>query len=276
MAGKNDLEVKYDLPEIPTDWDYKSSVEKVKKLIYKWKNLTKEMLEELWIAREKLSQKADSQPRNTVGTFVPTDKNWNLYCEEVGSSRQVVNRWLARYFLTAIAEKEFKPMPPGKYSVIYADPPWQYDFSATECRKIEKEYSTEKVSKLIKLTLPDMPKNAVLYLWATAPKLREALTVMSEWGFEYKTHSIWDKEIIGMGYWFRGQHELLLVGVKGNVPPPPQELRVSSILKSRRGKHSKKPNDVYEWIESWYPEQKWIELFARNKRNGWTIWGNVL
>lgn len=62
--------------------------------------------------------------------------------------------------------------------------------------------------------------NAVLFLWATAPKLKEALEVMEAWGFEYRTNAVWDKEIIGMGYWFRGQHELLLVGVKGEFSPP--------------------------------------------------------
>ncbi len=266
--------VKYDIPQVPAEWDYDSSVKTVKGYIYKWKNLTGQIAKELYIAREKLSQKPTLRGRESSGAFVPVDKTWDLYCKDIGTPRRTVNRWLARWFLTAIANKEFKPMPPGKYSVIYADPPWQYDFTATECRQIQSEYGTEENSKLIKLDLPDMPNNAVLYLWATAPKLREALSVMSEWGFEYKTNSVWDKEIIGMGYWFRGQHELLLIGVKGKVPPPPQEMRVSSILKERRGKHSKKPQTIYEWIEKWYPNQKWIELFSRNQRKDWTMWGN--
>jgi len=270
------LAPQFESPTLPAQWDYDESVKKVKKFIYKWKNLTKEMAKELWIARELLSQKPALRGRESIGTFVPVDKTWDTYCKEIGSNRRSVNRWLARYFLQAIADKEFKPMPPGKYSVIYADPPWQYDFCATECRKVESEYSTEKESKFVKLNLPEMPNNAVLYLWATAPKLREALLVMAGWGFDYKTHSIWDKEIIGTGYWFRGQHELLLVGVKGKVPPPPQKLRVSSIIQIRRGKHSRKPEDIYEWLEKWYPNQKWIELFARKKREGWVSWGNEI
>lgn len=51
-------------------------------------------------------------------------------------------------------------------------------------------------------------KDSVLFMWATSPKLPQALEVMAAWGFAYKTHSIWDKVLIGMGYWFRGQHEL--------------------------------------------------------------------
>lgn len=58
--------------------------------------------------------------------------------------------------------------------------------------------------------LPPSEDNAVLYLWATAPKLLEALEVMRAWGFKYKTQAVWDKSWVGMGYWFRGQHEILL------------------------------------------------------------------
>ena len=47
------------------------------------------------------------------------------------------------------------------------------------------------------LNLPS-DTNCILYLWATAPKLLEALEVMDAWGFTYKTQAIWNKEIIGM------------------------------------------------------------------------------
>jgi len=181
------------------------------------------------------------------------------------------------------ASVQFEPIPAGTFDIIYADPPWKYDFSETESRKIEKKYKTltfeeirdyeDSNGKLIK----DLPKNnTVLFLWATAPKLREALEVMNEWGFEYKTHAIWDKEIIGMGYWFRGQHELLLVGVKGKVSPPEESLRVSSIIVEKRTEHSKKPEVIYELIEKWFPNQNYIELFSRKERKNWVSWGNEI
>ena len=132
-----------------------------------------------------------------------------------------------------------------KYQIIYADPPWRYDFSRSKSRQIENQYETMSLEEIKSLQIP-IDKNAVLYLWATAPKLLLALEVIEAWGFTYKTHAIWDKEIIGMGYWFRGQHELLLVGVKGKMSPPLQKLRKSSVLKVRRGQHSRKPaHDFY-------------------------------
>lgn len=163
----------------------------------------------------------------------------------------------------------------NKYQIIYADPPWKYNFSKSDSRQIENQYPTMELQE-IKDLVYELPIdiNAVLYLWATAPKLKEALEVMKAWGFEYKTHAIWDKEILGMGYWFRGQHELLLVGVKGKFSPPGQELRVSSVVKEKRNKHSKKPSKVRGLIASWYPSQNKLELFAREKTEGWDVWGN--
>ncbi|GAH49782.1 unnamed protein product, partial [marine sediment metagenome] len=155
------------------------------------------------------------------------------------------------------------------------DPPWKYDFSVSESRAIESHYPTMTIEEIKKMKIPDS-KNAALFLWATAPKLQEALEIILAWGFEYKTHAIWDKEIIGMGYWFRGQHELLLVSTKGDSVPPETPHRFSSIIREKRGKeHSRKPEKVYEILEIMFPEQKKIELFATKKRNGWTSWGRL-
>jgi len=109
-----------------------------------------------------------------------------------------------------------KPLPEGKYEVILADPPWKYDFSKDSTDSIEYHYPTMILEEIKNLKVPSAD-NAVLFLWATAPKLKEALEVIESWGFKYKTCAVWDKEWIGMGYWFRGQHELLLVGIKGKV-----------------------------------------------------------
>ncbi len=81
--------------KLPENWNYESSVSKVQQKIYKWKNLSVEILEELWIAREKLS-KAGNPHRDLIETNVPI-KTWNDYCEEAGLIRKTVNRWLDRY-----------------------------------------------------------------------------------------------------------------------------------------------------------------------------------
>jgi N6-adenosine-specific RNA methylase IME4 len=166
-------------------------------------------------------------------------------------------------------------IPDGKYNVILADPPWQYQFSETQSREIENQYPTMSLDDISALELP-IEDNAVLFLWATAPKLEEAFEVLNAWGFVYKTCAVWDKEKLGMGYWFRIQHELLLVGIKGDFKPPETENRYPSVFASPRSGHSSKPSIVYEMIEKMFPNCKYMEAFARSNRVGWMSWGNQL
>jgi len=160
-----------------------------------------------------------------------------------------------------------------KYQIIMADPPWQYDFSKDNADKIENHYPTMTLKQICSLNVPS-DDNCVLYLWATAPKLLEALEVMKSWGFKYKTHAIWDKQWIGMGYWFRGTHELLLVGTKGKVSPPKPTKRVASVYKERRTEHSKKPRYFRDIItDSFSADWNKLEMFARQKTDGWDAIG---
>jgi N6-adenosine-specific RNA methylase IME4 len=152
-----------------------------------------------------------------------------------------------------------------------ADPPWEYDLPLRGSP--DMHYGTITLDQLSVLKVPSS-ENAILFLWATNPKLQEALAVMKAWGFEYKTNLVWVKDKIGNGYYFRGQHELLLVGKKGAMPVPTEETRPSSVLNAPRGEHSEKPQEVYSLIERMYPNRKYLELFARKKREGWTSWGN--
>lgn len=162
------------------------------------------------------------------------------------------------------------PRLPG---LVLADPPWRYDFAETDSRQIENQYPSATVGEII-AHKPVTEGDCVLLMWATVAKMREAFEVMDGWGFEYKTHAVWDKEKIGMGYWFRGQHELLLVGTKGKVSPPAPEHRVSSVFREARRAHSEKPDCVYEWIEAAFPHLLKLEMYCRRPREGWLVFGN--
>ncbi len=162
---------------------------------------------------------------------------------------------------------------PGKlYGVIYADPPWDYE-NAGPRGGIDAEYSTMTDSQICALQIP-AAEDAVLYLWATAPRLPAGLDVIKAWGFTYKTSAVWDKKRLGIGYWFRGEHEHLLVGVRGDVRPPKQELRISSMIRCRSGQHSRKPDQVRDCIASWFPDVPRLEMFTRLKCPGWDAFGN--
>ena len=161
------------------------------------------------------------------------------------------------------------------YDIIYADPPWKYDFSASQSREIENHYSTMSIEEICAFDFP-RKRNSVLYLWATAPKIRLAFQVIDAWGYEYKTQAVWNKINFGMGYWFRGQHEILLVATSGKFCPPFPEHRRRSIITAKRGKHSRKPEEVYKMIEESFPRAKKLELFARVRRDGWDARGKDL
>jgi len=170
-------------------------------------------------------------------------------------------------------ELQTRELPTGVFEVILADPPWRYQFSETQSREIENHYPTMDLDDIKNLNVPSAD-DSVLFLWATAPKLEEALEVLNSWGFTYKTCAVWDKEKIGMGYWFRGQHELLLVGTKGSFPAPEPSARFSSIIKEPRSTHSTKPKVIYEMLEAMFPGRTYLELFCRTPRDGWEVWGN--
>jgi len=161
------------------------------------------------------------------------------------------------------------------YPVIYADPPWRYEHSSTDNRQIENHYPTMALDEICALPVSELSTDdSILFLWTTSPKLIESVQVLDSWGFEYRTCAIWDKKKIGMGYYFRQQHEILLVATKGNIPVPPPSARHSSVISIDRAGHSVKPDDFYEIIENMYPELPKIELFCRDPRKGWAVWGN--
>jgi len=170
-----------------------------------------------------------------------------------------------------------EPLRPdvGTFNVIYADPPWRYEHARTENRAIENHYPTMDLQEICDLPIDNIAANdCMLFLWATAPKLEESIRVVESWGFTYRTCMVWVKDKIGMGYYARSQHELLLIAKRGDIPAPPTNSRVSSVVRSPRGEHSKKPVEFYEIIEGMYPELRKIELFCRSPRQGWHVWGN--
>jgi N6-adenosine-specific RNA methylase IME4 len=117
--------------------------------------------------------------------------------------------------------------------------------------------------------------DCALFLWATAPMLPQTFAVMIGWGFAYKSQCVWVKDKIGTGYWFRNKHELLLIGIKGNIPAPAPGTQWPSVIEAPRGIHSAKPECFLAMIEQYFPNVPKIELNRRGPpRDGWHAWGN--
>lgn len=164
-----------------------------------------------------------------------------------------------------------------RYGVFLADPEWRHESYSLETgmdRAAENHYPTSTTDDICARPVGDLAApDAVLGLWAVASMLPDALRVMTAWGFTYKSHIIWDKERIGLGYWVRTRHELLLVGTRGNIPAPAMGDQVESVIRAARGRHSEKPAFAHEMFERLYPNMPKLEMNARAPREGWDLWG---
>ncbi len=172
-----------------------------------------------------------------------------------------------------------------KYQIIYADPPWSYnDKLGTDSAKMggyDKYYKEMKLEDICNLQVGEIcEKDCILFLWATKTKLQEALNVIKAWGFTHKTTAFtWVKlnpksETIfkGVGRWVQGNAELVLLATKGK--PKRITKDVPQIVMAKRGKHSVKPDKVKVEIVRLMGDLLRIELFARQKTEGWDVWGN--
>jgi len=178
----------------------------------------------------------------------------------------------------------------NKYKTIYADPPWMESGGGKIKRGADRHYPLMKTKDIIELPIHNLAEdNCHLYLWVTNNFLEDGLKVMKAWGFTYKTKITWVKgkyldleektfqfENAGLGQYFRGLDEVCLFGVKGSLPYKTLEgkrQQGKTVFIAPRGEHSEKPKIMYDIIEkvSYAP---YIELFARNKRTGWDVWGN--
>lgn len=168
------------------------------------------------------------------------------------------------------------PLPDDLYSVILADPPWMFSSSTPGgARAIENFYPTMTLKEIIDLPVENMSyKNCVLFLWVPSSLIPDALKVVEEWGFVYKNIQVWDKSVQGIPNWLKSTAEFLIIAGKGNVGLPSK--LPPQIYREKRGKHSKKPEKFYTFIEQMFPDAKRLELFARNHRTNWTSWGNQL
>lgn len=174
-----------------------------------------------------------------------------------------------------------RALPAKKYGVIYADPAVSFASRSRDTgmdRSPDNHYPTMSTAELCALPVQDIAADdSVLFLWATVPMELDAHAMLKSWGFVYVSQYCWDKEggAPGLGYWSRVDHELLLIGTRGNPPCPAPGTQRSSVIRAPKGRHSEKPAIVREMIEQYFPTLPKIELFARVAASeAWDVWGN--
>lgn len=171
------------------------------------------------------------------------------------------------------------PLPKTVFSIIYADPPWQYSSGDQHGRESQETVLSTHYPSMSTQDICDLPisqlaaPDSLLFMWAVSPMLPEALAVINAWGFEYKASMVWDKVSHNVGHYVSVRHEFLLIAARGR-PDKPLKL-IDSVYSEKRTKHSKKPEYFRQFIDEVYPNGRRVELFRRGEApGGWHIWGN--
>ncbi len=178
------------------------------------------------------------------------------------------------------SKKALQPLSDDKYRYVYADPPWQYGHTGViggtdNYGHVHRQYPSLSRLEWCAMKVKEIcAKNAVLFMWVTSPLLEECFPVIKAWGFKYKTSFVWDKIGHNFGHYNSVRHEFLLICTRGQCTPDISKKidSVQSIQKTR--KHSEKPPEFRDIIDTLYPTGKRIELFSRQNVPNWDAWGN--
>lgn len=174
-------------------------------------------------------------------------------------------------------------MVQNKYNIILADPAWPYRVWSKKGlgRSAENYYPTMNIQDICALPVANISaKDSALFLWVIFPQLQVAFEVISAWGFTYKTVAFtWVKRnkkspdyFVGCGYWTRANAELCLLCTKGH--PKRISKSVRQVIDTPIGRHSEKPPEIRNRIVELMGDLPRVELFAREKTDGWDVWGN--
>jgi len=180
------------------------------------------------------------------------------------------------------------PFPNKKYKVIYADPPWDfggggvYQDNGRKIRRTKDQYSLMKTTDLMQLKVREICEDdCLLFMWTTDQHIPNALVLMEAWGFKYSTVAFyWVKKYhtgstcYNVGCWTMKSVEQVLLGIKGKPLKYKKKRNIKQLVEAERTIHSKKPDEVRRRIVELVGDIPRIELFARQKSEGWDVWGD--
>jgi N6-adenosine-specific RNA methylase IME4 len=174
-----------------------------------------------------------------------------------------------KMFGVAIEDFEWDHEPWSRETGIERHPSMHYETA-------ENAHTPEEIVARCANRFACLADDCILFKWATIPHAYIAMQVMALQGFRYVSQRIWNKgrpgEARGPGYWVTGEHEIVLIGVRGNVVPP-AVAHFRSNFSAPVGVHSEKPDDIHAMIEFHWPSTPKVEFNARRARPGWTAWG---
>ena len=196
--------------------------------------------------------------------------------DAVPEGKNITWNKLVTKYLPAPKKKDTAPLPPGKFAVIYADPPWPVGSMVMEKWEspIEDKYPTMELDAIAALPVVDKAADdCSLFLWTTHTFLPDAFGIIEAWGFKYFCCITWNK---GSGWTQNGFHkmtEFLLFAYKGTINVEQHGKAIPTLIAEGKGPHSKKPDTIRDLIKDKTPGPR-LEMFAREEHEGWVPWGD--
>ena len=175
--------------------------------------------------------------------------------------------------------------PAAPYRVILADPNWSYEYQTSRHGGARRHYLTAGVDEIAATLAPLLaergdPRGSALCLWATYPKIEDALALITVLGYRYRTALFtWVKLDAhgkpisnGLGHYTRSNAEVCLLATRGKRPPRAKAHNISSVILTRRREHSRKPDEQYGRLMALF-DGPYLELYGRQAWPGWDVWG---
>jgi site-specific DNA-methyltransferase (adenine-specific) len=228
-------------------------------------------------------------------SYVLVPESWGGKTEDIGSYTH------KKKIYPTLTKQELMELKINKYQVVYADPPWKYDNridnAYTSKQKfdengkqyypaldIDNHYPTLESKEIAELPIKELvDKDAVCFMWTTDTHMPQALEIMKAWGFTYKTIAfVWEKQtnlgnpVCLLSPWTHKTYEICLLGTRGAMMKNKKDNKIRQMVKAERTRHSAKPQEVADRIVRMFPDCARIELFARDAKPGWDVWGNEI
>jgi len=173
----------------------------------------------------------------------------------------------------------------GKYDIIYCDPPWSYRFTGMYdpgtgrvTSRADMHYPTMSFAELGELPVLELAADdCLLFLWSSGAVLDDMIQLGKKWGFQYVTVGfVWYKQRKNTGHYTMSECEMVLIFKHGRIPKPRGARNVRQFLSQKHAGHSQKPSEIRERITQMFPSQRKLEMFARERADGWDAFGNEL
>jgi len=203
------------------------------------------------------------------------DKNY--YIENIATPKAKL--WVERLLNPKeLKQLETPPLPEGKFNVIYADPAWPVGSIVLDKWEspIDDKYPVMTIEDIKNLPINNLAAdNCSLFIWTTHTFLPDCLDIIKEWGFKYNCLITWNKGSGWTQFGFHKMTEFLLFSYKGNINITQEGKAIPTLINENKTYHSKKPDSIRELIKNKTPDGR-LELFAREKYDGWTAWGDEI